>query len=249
MKARNDSPQNVIDSYRKRQQMMPFLIGGLAVLLVAVGVIILVVWLSGPDRPAISLFASKTPTPTDTATPTPITPTATASLTPTVTDTPAPTDTATPSAPFEYTVKENDNCWQIAQTFNVELEILLALNNFGGGCPISPGDRILIPAPNTTLPTATLIPTDLPRGTRLDYIVRQGDTIQGIAAFFNTTVDSILADNKIKAEDANNIEVGQKLSIRYGLATATPTTRPTSTSAVTATPPAAPESATATSAP
>ena len=102
-----DSPQKVIESYRKRQQMTPYLVGGLAVLLVAVGVIILVVWFSGPNHPAIALFASKTPTPTNTATNTPtasLTPTATntptASLTPTATNTPTitPTPSLTPTA-------------------------------------------------------------------------------------------------------------------------------------------------------
>jgi hypothetical protein len=60
--AGKSSPQNVIDSYRRRQQMMPFIVGGLAVLLVAVGIIILVVWFTGSNRPAIGLFASATPT-------------------------------------------------------------------------------------------------------------------------------------------------------------------------------------------
>ena len=45
-----NSPQNVIDSYKKKQKMMPFLVGGLAVLLLVVGIIILVVWLSAPGQ-------------------------------------------------------------------------------------------------------------------------------------------------------------------------------------------------------
>ena len=154
----NDSPQDVIDSYRKRQQKMPFIIGGIAVLLVAVGVIVIILFLSGNGGPSITLFATKTLTPTVTYTPTPVTPTITPSLTATVTETPTPTFTATPSGPFEYPVQENDNCFDIAATFEVELEILLALNNFGGGCPINPGDKILIPGPNTELPTATPLP-------------------------------------------------------------------------------------------
>ena len=36
-----DSAQDVIDSYRKkRQQSMPFLVGGLAIVLVAVGIVV-----------------------------------------------------------------------------------------------------------------------------------------------------------------------------------------------------------------
>ena len=54
-----NTPQSVFDTYKKRQQMMPFLIGGLAIILVAVGVILVVAWLTGPNKPA--LFATPTP--------------------------------------------------------------------------------------------------------------------------------------------------------------------------------------------
>ena len=53
-----DSVQNVIDSYRKRRQnTTPFLIGGLAIVLVAVGIVVLVVWITGPTKPAIAFLA------------------------------------------------------------------------------------------------------------------------------------------------------------------------------------------------
>ena len=229
-----ESPQSVIDAYKKRQKMMPILIRGLAILLAVVGVIILVVWFtSGSNGPKISLFASATPTATNTATPTPVTPTSTPTYTATVTDTPVPTDTPTPSGPFEYTVQEDDNCWSISQQFEVDLVVLLALNNFGSGCPINPGDKILIPAPGQELPTETPIPTDLPRGTKIPYIVKSGDTLDVIASRFNTTVEDILLQNDL--EDANQIYAGQELTIRVYLVTPTQTTAPTSTSAVTAT--------------
>jgi len=235
-----ESPQNVIDSFRKRQQIMPFLIGGLAVLLVAVGVIILVVWFTGSGDLSFSLFASATPTPTDTLTPTPTVPTATPSMTPTETLTPTITETPTPSGPQEYMVQENDNCWEIAQKFKVDFGVLLAINNFGGACPIKPGDKILIPAPNQQLPTETPLPTDLVRGTKIQYTVKLGDTLDAIAAFFNTTKESIIKDNKLK--DPNNLLAGQILTITYGLAgTRTPTIAPTSTPG---TPPATPPTAT-----
>lgn len=232
--AGKDSPQSVIESYRRRQKMMPFLVGGLAVLLVVVGIIILVVWFTGPNRPAIGLFASATPTPTETLTPTATMPTATPSLTPTITETPTPAATETPAGPFEYTVLENDNCWEIAAKFEVDFNVLLALNNFGGDCPIKPGDKILVPAPNQQLPTATPLPTDIARGTRIDYTVQVGDTIDSIAAKFNSTRDAILRENKI--EDPNKINAGQKLRIPVNIATPTVTLVPTSTSVVTNTP-------------
>lgn len=242
---KKNSPQQVIGSFRRRQQVMPFIIGGLAVLLVAIGVIILVVWFTGPNRPAISFLASETPTPTDTATATPITPTVT--LTPTFTETITPTitETPTPSGPFEYTVQEEDNCWTIAQNFNVDLPVLLAINNFPpDACPIVPSQKILIPAPGQALPTDTPIPTDIARGTKIEYTVKTGDTMFSIAAKFNSTVEQILAltnDYNKKNElaeitDIAKISVGQKLIVPVQIVTPTVTRAATSTSIASSTP-------------
>jgi len=237
-------PQEFIESYRKKQQWMPFVLGGIAVILVVVGIVVLVMSMSGSG--GFSLFATKTPTPTITYTPTPITPTATLTLTPTVTDTPEPTVTLTPSGPFEYTVLENDSCWDIAIKYEVDINVLLALNNFGSGCPIKPGDKILIPAPNQKLPTETPLPTNIARGTKIEYVLKSGDSLDMVAAKFNSTIEAILKENKIAEADANKIFAGEKIIVPVNLVTATPTLAPTSTSAVAV---AATATATATSAP
>ena len=155
---RKDSPQSVIDSYRRRQQMAPYFMAGLAVLLVVVGIIILVVWFAGSGKTrvgSVALFASPTPTVTNTVTPTPVTPTATATITITVTITPTITETATPSGPFEYKVQDGDTCWDIAAKHKIGLDVLLVLNNFGDTCPIKPGDTIL------GLPNSARLPSQL----------------------------------------------------------------------------------------
>lgn len=247
-----NSPQSVIDAYHRRQQMMPFLIGGLAVLLVAVGIIVLVVWLTGGNGPSISLFASDTPTPTNTATVTPITPTVTPTATATETMTPTVTETVTPSGPVEYTVKENDTCWDIAVNNKVDLLVLLAINNFGSGCPIKPGDKILIPAPDQELPTETPVPLDLPRGTKVEYTIKLGETLDQVASRFNSTVEEILKatneynrkNNLDLLEDQNKIFAGQLVIVPVNIATPTATRAATSTPATTGTP--APPTATLT---
>jgi LysM repeat protein len=222
-----DSPQSVIDSYQKRQKMLPFLVGGLAVLLVAVGVIVLIIWLTGSGGAGISLFATSTPTPTETFTPTPVTPTSTPTETVTLTQTPTVTITFTPTGPQEYTVQQNDNCWSISQKFKVDFAVLLAINNFGSGCPINPGQKILIPTANQTMPTVTALASDIVRGTKITYIIQLGDTLDSIAARFQTTKELIILDNKIT--DANTLFAGQTLIIKYGMATPTLTRVPTST--------------------
>lgn len=220
-----DTAQTVIDSYRKRQQAAKRapLILGIAALLLIVGAAALIFWLAGPNRPAIALFASATPTPTVTATST-ATPTETATPTVTPTETATPTVTLTPtiSGPFTYQVQEGDNLFDIAQRFEVDLLLLITLNNLD---PINPiihvGDALTIPGPDTQLPTGTPLPTNLPRGTRIEYRVQTGDSLLAIALAYNSTIDAIKEENDI--ENENELFVGQVLTIPVNLVTPVPT--------------------------
>ena len=114
-----DSPQNVIDAYRKRQQAAkraPLIIG-IAALFLIVGAAFVIYWLVGAGGPSLSLsfLATETPTPTNTSTPTATaTMTSTPTVTPTETATPTETLTPTQSGPFIYQVEEGDNLWAIA---------------------------------------------------------------------------------------------------------------------------------------
>lgn len=216
------SPQNIIDSYKKRQRRIPLLIGIFSVLLIGGGIVLIILSFGGGNisLPSIAFLATNTLTPTVTNTSTPIPPTATPTNTATITQTPTETIEPTAAGPFEYIVQEGDNCWAIATEFEVELTVLQALNNFEGECPINPGDTILIPAPDTELPTATPVPEDLPSGTEVEYIVQPGDSLSGIADQFRSLMSVIMELNEL--EDANSIFVGQKLIIPVNLPTATP---------------------------
>lgn len=239
------SASSTIDSYRKRQQRGPVLIWGLAILLVVVGIIILVVWLTGDNKPEIALFATETPTPTLTYTPTVTsspTPTSTATLTPTVTLTP------TASAPFSYIVEEGEFLYGIVDKFALgEDGILLiyALNPVveAAGGNVFPGQEILIPNPGMELPTATPVPPDLPRGTALNYTVRPGDSIAAIALKFRSTEDAIIEENEL--ENANAIQVGQVLIVPANLVTPEPTRLPPTEASAEETPVAGAPTATA----
>jgi LysM repeat protein len=219
------SPQDVINYYKKKRPIFPIVIAILAVALVIIGIAIIVLWLTGGGL-SFNPF-KKEPTPTSTMPPTPvISPTAT--FVPTETPTPTLTVSPTPSGPFEYEVKELDNCWDIANKFEVELEALLAINNFENGtCPIYPGQKIKVPAPGTTLPTPTPIPPDMKSGTKINYRVVTGDSLLSIASKFNTTVEDIIRQNKF--DNPNNITPGTQIVVRVNLVTPTPTFAPTST--------------------
>jgi hypothetical protein len=151
-----DSAQNVIDSYRKRQQRTPFIVGGIAVALVVIGILLLALWMTGGISTG-SLFATDTPTPTETSTST-LTPTITTTPTPTETLAPTntlePTATETPSGPFVYIVQELDTCFSIAEQFEVDLLFLIQMNNLTDACIIRVGRRAAHPAARLEHPHA-----------------------------------------------------------------------------------------------
>jgi LysM repeat protein len=189
----------------------------------------LILWLAGPSKPLTSLFATETPTPTLTFTPS-ITPLPTD--TPTITLTPTLTSTSTPSSPFTYTVQEGDSLFSIAQNNNLGengVLFLLILNPLIDPCDpiLRVGDTITVPNPGAEMPTATPLPANLARGTKVTYLVQSGDNLAAIAAKFNSIVDEILKLNNL--DDPNLIGVGQCLIIPANLVTPTATRPPTST--------------------
>ena len=231
------STGSVISAYRKKRQQSNILfVYGAAGLLVLAGIALLVIWLTGPSKPLNAIFATDTPTPTLTATPTN---TSLPSDTPTITATFTQTTTSTPSGPFLYTVQQGDSLQAISDKYGLGDEgipLILMLNPYdtasGNGIDtanpiIFPGEQIWLPNPDLKLPTATPIPANLPRGTKIDYTVGSGDSLAAIAAKFNSTVEDIVKENQLT--DANSIFVGQVLSIPANIVTPTATRPPTST--------------------
>jgi len=213
-----DSQHNVhetIQAYRRRRERIgPIALGAVAVLLLAAGIVLIVVWLTSENPPSIAgLFSSDTPTPTITPRP--------PTITPSPTLTPPPTETATPQGPITYIVEEGDTLWSIAAEYEVDLLLLMSVNNISDSGAISAGDELIIPAPGTERPTATALPESLPPGTEIVYIVEPGDTLLGIADEFNTTVEAIAEASEIEPDDI--LGTGQRLIVPVNLVTPTPT--------------------------
>jgi LysM repeat protein len=246
------TPQDELDRYKKRQKFMPYVIGGAAIVLVVVGIVILIISLSGgaAPKPTATLAPSATVANT-TAAPTATVPLPTATVTPTVTNTPTVTPSATPIGPFEYTVQDKDTCWDLAIKFKVDLATLLALNNFPAGtCPIQPGAKIMIPAPGQVMASPT--PIDISKmlpNTIVEYTIRLGDSLRAIALAFNSTQDAILKLNPTTITDANLLVAGVKIKIPVNIATPVPTLAPSSTAATKPAATSTPVPATATKAP
>lgn len=242
------STSSVINSYRKRRQRRgPNLIYIGAGVLILGGVILLIAWLAGPSKPLSTIFATDTPTPTVTFTPTA---TNTPTETPTITATFTETTTPTPSAPFEYVVLEGDSLFSIVQKFNLGdngIKLILGLNPYnaetGTGVDpatlnLIPGEKLTLPYPGMPVPSSTPVPVDLPRGTKIDYIVEPGDTLALIAARYHSTEADIIAENEL--DDPNAIFIGQLLVVPVNMVTPTATRPPTSTPATPVTPTATP---------
>lgn len=219
--------QDVISRYQKRQQGggRMFALGAVALILIFAGSVLLYQWYTNPTGPLFAFLATDTPTPTSTATLTPTVPTPTPAPptdTPFPTDTPTVTPTPTIEGPFFYTVQEGDTLSGIAEQFGVDVNRLMAVNELTFDSVIVPGQLILIPDPNEPLPTPTPFPSDLPRGTEIEYQVQPGDTLTTIALQFNSTEEAILEANE-DIEDANSIFVGQIIIVPVNLVTPAPT--------------------------
>lgn len=225
----------MITNYRKKQQAGPFVIWGLVALLVVGGIIILATWLFSTDGPVQTMMATETPTVTLTFTPTS---TNTATSTPTETTTPTETLTPTPSMPFNYEIQSGDTLYGLQAKFGLGDDFLCTIQILNPGIDINNitlGQPIVLPNPDLRCPTPTPIDlTALRRGAEVSYSIQAGDTIAAIADRFNSTIEDILALNKIT--DANTIFVGQVIIVRVNLVTPTITPNPTITPGPTVTP-------------
>jgi LysM repeat protein len=233
------SINDTISSYRRRRnRLLPTLLGGLALVLVIIGIIIVATTLKGGGL--TKYLATETPTLTITPSPTnTVTPTETLTITPT----PTITLTATPSSIYDYTIQEGDTLTSIVEAKDLGpngLILLYMLNptidpNTG---MIAVGDVIKVPPPNYPLPTGTPLPTGIVPGSRITYLIMPGDSLGSIANKLNSTVAAIVAANPtvLKDGDKSIIYPGGQLVVPVNLVTPVPTKAPTATPTATAQP-------------
>jgi LysM repeat protein len=151
------------------------------------------------------------PEPTGTASPSP---TFEQSPTPTSTNTPEPTFTPLPA--IEYKIQENDSCLSIAYYYNVTMKSITDLNNLDADCGVlSVGQTILIPQPTPTASPVATMTLSIDQATeeacqKITYNVGENDTLSGIAANYNVSVDTLKVYNGLTS---NNIYSGQAIVI------------------------------------
>ncbi|HNB41704.1 MAG TPA: LysM peptidoglycan-binding domain-containing protein [Anaerolineales bacterium] len=182
---------------------LPAAIGSLlAVIAVAAG---LTFFLVPKDPETFSNVETSTPTET---------PTATIPATATLPATETPTPTLQP--PFEYTVSAADgSCSQIAFNFNVSVQSIIITNNLPSSCPISVGQKLMIPYPTPTVPppATNTPPPDVATQQACETVqitVQENDTLSSIAANYAVSMDAIKEFNGLTTD---NVFLGQVVQI------------------------------------
>ena len=134
----------------------------------------------------------------------------------TSTATPTSTPTATPTPmPVIYVVQSGDTLLSIAIEYDTTVDALLQANDLDEREMIYAGQELVIatPAPTAEVPS-TLLGTGspTPEPTRfLTHIVQAGESLTSIATDYGTTVEAIVAANRI--EDPRSLRTGQELII------------------------------------
>ncbi|NTV36388.1 MAG: LysM peptidoglycan-binding domain-containing protein, partial [Anaerolineaceae bacterium] len=158
----------------------------------------------------------------------------TPTLTATPTDMPTATITFTPSPqpPIDYKVLSGDVCSSIALKFGVTVDSISKLNGLPADCGfLVEGQSLRIPVPTATPPpppTATLSgqeATDQACG-KVEYIVKENDTIGGIARAYNIDLEALKLANSMLND---NIYSGMYLKIPLCQRLPTPGPTPTAT--------------------
>jgi len=189
--------------------------------LVAVG------WVRWREQPR-PVVTAPTVTPTATTTPT---------LPPTATPVPSPTNSPSPvpsPTPIIHIVQSGETIVYIASYYGITPETVMKANRLDEASArlLRPGQELLIPS---TGPVGGPIPGSTQQPPQVIYEVQSGETLSSIADQYDTTVEAILAANRLDSPDL--IYEGQELIIPLMPPTATPTLTPTPTPTATPGPP------------
>ncbi|WNS76372.1 LysM peptidoglycan-binding domain-containing protein [Bacillus sp. DTU_2020_1000418_1_SI_GHA_SEK_038] len=104
-----------------------------------------------------------------------------------------------PSEQTIHTVQSGDTLWKIAQKYNVTAQSIIETNKLDPNQYLSIGQKLVIPMASPAPQPSTA------------YKVQSGDTLWKIAQKFGTTIDAIVAANKL--DPAKHLFVGQSLDI------------------------------------
>lgn len=123
-----------------------------------------------------------------------------------------------------HTVKKGETLGHIARRYHTSVAAIVRLNKLKSSRLIYPGQRLRIPGQGQNLASAepagkraasTQVSgpaSQSAAGQNVDYVVKPGDTLYGIARSYGLSIDKIKKDNNLESD---LLSVGQKLTIRF----------------------------------
>jgi LysM repeat protein len=132
--------------------------------------------------------------------------------------------------PLVHVVAKGETLYSIARKYDISVDSLATTNTISDPSKLFVGMKLSIPLkPGETPVKAPLpVPTVTPAASvkTIEYVVKKGDTLYGIAKAHGVSVDAIVKSSGISGKD---IKPGQKLRIPGGTAASLVTVTPAST--------------------
>jgi membrane-bound lytic murein transglycosylase D len=111
-----------------------------------------------------------------------------------------------------YTIKKGDTLWSIANEMGVNIGVLSRWNNLHPEKKLIPGDKLKIRM--ISAPDSFEEPIRKKGGKEIIYVVKEGDTLWGIAKKYHITVSDIKTWNHLSGGD--RIHPSDQLTLRVG---------------------------------
>ncbi len=111
-----------------------------------------------------------------------------------------------------YTIKKGDTLWSIANEMGVNIGVLSRWNNLHPEKKLIPGDKLKIRMNSGPDPVEE--PIKKKEGKEIVYVVKEGDTLWGIAKKYHITVSEIKTWNHL--DGGNRIRPADQLKLRVG---------------------------------
>ncbi|PKL23590.1 MAG: hypothetical protein CVV47_13855 [Spirochaetae bacterium HGW-Spirochaetae-3] len=121
--------------------------------------------------------------------------------------------------PLVHTVQKGETLYAIARKYDITVDSLMKANGIADAGRLFVGMKLTIPGAQADPPPATI---SQPAGEKrtIEYVVKKGDTLYGIAKAHGATVDAIVSASGMKS---TTIKVGQRLRVPVAVDKAIPT--------------------------
>jgi membrane-bound lytic murein transglycosylase D len=108
-------------------------------------------------------------------------------------------------------VRSGESLWSISRRYGMTVSQLARMNGISAKSLLQPGQRLQVSGARAA---ATVANESLPTSGKVDYMVRRGDTLSGIARRFSVTVRQLQAWNNMGG--STMLRAGQRLTIHLG---------------------------------